>query len=118
MGLSLEWIKCEGNHWCNLLTVDLESDHFDGLEGVYIIWHGGQNPETVRVGQGNIRDRLSAHKEDSEILEYRQQKLYVTWARVSESQHDGIEKYLGERLHPLVGARLPDTPSIEVNLPW
>jgi len=70
--LFLEWIKCEENHWCNLLTVVLESVHFDGLEGVYIIWHGGQNPATVRVGQGNIRDRLSAHKEDSEILEYRQ----------------------------------------------
>ena len=28
--------------------------------GIYVIWHGGQTPRTVRVGQGIIRDRPGA----------------------------------------------------------
>ncbi len=118
IALTLEWIKCKGGNWCSLITVNLDHSHFDGLEGVYIIWHGGQNPTTVRVGQGIIRDRLDQHKQDSEILAYRQYKLYVAWARVVESQRDGVERFLGETLNPLVGTRLPNAMPIEVNLPW
>jgi len=118
MALTLEWIKCEGDTWCSLLTVNLAHSHFDQLEGVYIIWHAGQNPATVRIGQGVIRDRLSAHRQDPEILRYSQYGLYVTWASVVESYRDGVEKYLGEALNPLVGTRLPDASRIEVNSPW
>lgn len=118
MPITLNWVKCADNNWCNLLTVNLNSNHFDGLEGVYVIWHSGENPASVRIGQGIIRDRLAAHRQDREILEYSQYELYVTWARVSETHRDGVEKYLGETLNPEVGSRLPDAVSIEVNLPW
>jgi len=120
MILSLEWIKCEGDVWCNLFTVDLNHSHFDGLEGVYIIWYWQNSnlPITVRVGQGVIRDRLAQHRKDAEILAYKQYNLYVTWAMVAESQRDGVERYLGENLNPKVGIRLPDVSPIEVNLPW
>jgi len=118
MALSLDWIRCEGNNWCNLLELNLDNNHFEGLEGVYIIWHGEDNPATVKVGQGIIRDRLSAHRQDFEILEYSGNGLYATWARVAEDYRDGVERYLGERLDPIVGIRLPDTEPIEVNLPW
>ncbi len=62
MTLTLTWNHCKGDVWCGPFGVNLTHSHFDGLEGVYIIWHGGQNPTTVRVGQGIIRDRLDQHK--------------------------------------------------------
>lgn len=118
MPLKLIWNKCKGDVWCNLLNVDLAHAHFDNMEGVYIIWHGSHNPSTVRVGQGVIRERLAAHRQDPDILAYQNFTLYVTWASVPQTQRDGVEKYLGETLNPKVGARLPNVFSIEVNLPW
>lgn len=118
MALTLNWIKCEGDVWCNLLNVNLSHEHFEDMAGIYIIWHGGEKPATVRVGQGVIRDRIVQHRQDPEILAYKHHTLYVTWARVSQSQRDGVERYLGEVLKPKVGSRLPDAPPIKVNLPW
>src|SRR5437867_12060421 len=108
LALQVDWIKCAGGGWCPLLTVDLNDAHFDNFEGVYIIWHGGQNPWTVRVGQGLIRDRLAAHRQDEQILEYSHLGLFVTWARVSVANRDGVERYLAEVLQPKIGSRFPD----------
>ena len=116
--MNVGWIKCEGGHWCNLLALNLNHEHFDNMEGVYIVWHSGQNPATVRVGQGFIKDRLSAHCNDPEILKYKQDGIYVTWARVAASQRDGVEKFVAEALNPKIGDRFPDVSPIEVNLPW
>jgi len=113
----VQWNKCQSGGWCSLLTIDLEHEHFNSMEGVYIIWHGGDNPATVRVGQGFIRDRLASHKEDLDILAYKQFGLYVTWAQVAASQRDGVERYLAERFNPKVGSRFPEVDPIEVNLP-
>jgi len=88
------------------------------MEGVYIIWHGGQDPATVRVGQGFISDRIKAHREDPDILAYKEYTLFVTWARVEKNYRDGIERYLTETLNPKVGSHFPDVYPIEVNPPW
>lgn len=117
MHLNLDWVKCEGGRWCNLLNLNLGHEHFNDMEGVYVIWHASQNPATVRVGQGFIRDRLVAHREDSAILAYQQYGLYVTWARVAAVYRDGVERYLAAALKPKVGSRFPEAVSIEVNLP-
>lgn len=114
--MTLSWIKCKGDKWCPLNTVDLSSEHFDGKEGVYIIWRGGENAATIRVGQGVIRDRLKAHRDDPEIQDF--ESLYVTWATVSAADMDGVEAFLGQRLKPLVGERFPDVDPIVVDLPW
>ena len=53
MQYDVNWVKC-GKEWCNLLNLDLSNPHFEGLVGVYIIWHGGYNPATARIGQGVI----------------------------------------------------------------
>lgn len=60
------------------LKVDLNSAHFNWLEGVYIIWHSGDAPNVVYVGQGVIRDRLAEHREDPAVLAYQTQSLYAT----------------------------------------
>lgn len=118
MALTLTWIKCEGDVWCDLLNVNFNNSHFDDMEGVYIIWHGGDKPATVRVGQGFIRNRLVQHRKETEILAYKRYNLYVTWAKVDKRLRDGVERYLGYTLNPKVGSRLPDVSPIEVNLPW
>lgn len=118
MNLTLNWIKCQGNVWCDFFNVDLSSAHFEGLEGVYIIWHGGLHPHTVRVGQGIIKDRIAQHRQDPSILRYAGLGLFVTWAEVPTIYRDGVERYLGDTLKPKEGVRLPEATPIEVNLPW
>ena len=122
--MRLEWTKCKGGVWCPLNTVNLNHLHFDDMEGVYIIWHEGGLPAmervggqvTVRVGQGVIRDRLQAHREDK-VQAYSHLGLLVTWASVPEKYRDGVEAYLAQRLEPKIGERFPDVDPIEVNLP-
>jgi hypothetical protein len=114
----LQWNKCQGDVWCNLLNLNLDHPLFDNMSGVYIIWHAGPQPATVRIGSGVIRDRLRAHREDSAILQYRGSGLYVTWAAVAASLQWRVERYLGDRLNPLVGQRFPNAVPETVNLPW
>jgi len=116
--MQLTWIKCEREEWCPFQTVNLNSDHFDNLQGVYIIWHGGKNPATVRIGQGMIKERIQAHRNEPTILAYAQYSLFVTWANVAPPFRDGIERFLAETLKPKVGEAFPQAPSIAVNLPW
>ena len=114
----LNWIKCQGDVWAPLNTVSLSHSHFDSMDGVYIIWHGGNNSKTVRVGQGNIRNRLEAHRIDPKVQAYTHFGLYVTWASVPEDSYNGVEAYLAQKLNPVVGERFPDVTPIPVNLPW
>lgn len=116
--MNLTWIKCEGDKWCPLLTVNLDHSHFSALEGIYVIWHGGQAPWTVYVGQGIVAERLRTHRGDQEILQYSHLGLFVTWARVDQPSRDGIERFLSESLRPRVGSRTPAVPPIQVNYPW
>ena len=114
--INLQWIKCyEGKVWCPLKTVDLSKVT---ATGVYVIWHGGDPPNIVRVGQGKITDRLEDHRADQEIIVFKQfGELSVTWASVPAAQRDGVEHYLGDQYHPLIGDVFPAADPIEVNLP-
>lgn len=116
--MQLVWNKCEGNAWCPFLTVNLSHSHFVGMEGVYVIWHGGQQAWTVYVGQGKIADRIAAHRNEANILQYSPSGLFVTWAPVDKASRDGVERYLADQLHPKVGAAHPDAWPIQVNFPW
>ena len=116
--MTLNWNKCAGDKWCPFLTVNLDHPTFRLLEGVYVIWHGGQAPWTVYVGQGAIAERLRAHRGAQEILKYSPLGLFVTWARVDQEKREGVETYLVDKLRPKVGERSPNSLPIEVNLPW
>lgn len=116
--MNLSWTKCQGEVWCKLSTVNLSHEHFNSIHGVYIIWHGGTNAATVRVGQGFIRDRLAEHRIDKQVQAYVKHTLYVTWASVPSASLDGVESFLANRLQPLVGDRFPNATLIDVNLPW
>jgi hypothetical protein len=116
MTLQVVWGKCTNGTWCKLNTLDLSSKAIDG-KGVYIIWHGGAKRRVVYVGQGDIKARLSAHRDDRRIQAYAGSVLYVTWAKVDVGNRDGVEAYLAKRYDPLVGERRPEAAPISVNLP-
>lgn len=116
--LSLIWQQCEGNVWCNLNAVNIGHSHFDNMDGVYMIWHGGAAPRVVYVGKGHVRDRIRAHRQDARIQAYASLGLFVTWARVSAEYQRGVEAYLESQWQPKVGERHPDAQHIGVNSPW
>ena len=119
MATLLHWVKCQGEVWCKLNSVSLEHRHFNNRGGIYVIWHGGEEPATVYVGQTeNLRERLGAHRSNEQIQKYRDLGLYVTWASVPLGDLNGVERYLGERLHPKVTENLPDAEPVEVQSPW
>ena len=114
----VSWVKCDGDVWCGFDALNLDSDYFQNRPGgVYIIWHGGPNPHTVYVGQGDIKSRIQDHRLNTNIRNYGSLGLYVSWAIVAPSLRNGIEAYLADLLRPLVGTHHPITRHIVVNLP-
>lgn len=116
--MQVTWTKCQGEVWCKLNSVRLDHAHFDNRNGVYIIWHGGEHPATVMVGQGAIRECISRARVDPDVQAYDQFGLFVTWATVGAESRAGMEVFLVERLRPKVNRPLPNSNRIEVNLPW
>ena len=117
--MNLVWIKCGGDAWCPLANVDLDS--YKGVNGVYVIWNPkikSRGSNVVRVGQGDIEDRLTKHLKDPTITRYGKKDLLVTWAVVEgRKARRRIERYLADELNPRVGSRFPDETPIQVNLP-
>jgi hypothetical protein len=113
---NLVWIKSTANEGLQFETFTNLSQV--NANGVHVIWHGGPKPWTVRVGQGNVCERLTAHRVDSAISAYRPLGLFVTWATVPSYEKDGVERFLADELRPLIGDRHPDVRPIPVNLPW
>ena len=117
--MQLNWNKCQGNVWCKLNAVNLDHEHFNNMHGVYVIWHGGTNPEVVYVGQGNIRECLTEHRNDPQIQRYDHLDLYVTWAAAPKEHRDAMELYLANTWSPKIVERNPQTfPAMTVNSPW
>ncbi|MEG9862765.1 MAG: hypothetical protein V6Z81_09835 [Parvularculales bacterium] len=113
--MELDWIKCQNNRWCSFERLKLNNLDYDG---VYVIFFESTLNTVVRVGQGNIKERISAHRSDSEITKYAKYKLLVTWARVANSDLNGVEAFLGDFWDPLVGDNYPDVEFIRVNSPF
>jgi len=115
----IEWEKCKRGAWCILSELDLYHEHFNDIEGVYVIWQGEENPVALRAGQGLIRECLARERNDKDLLAYREQhELYVTWAEVNPRFCDGVLRYVSEALKPELENSYPDVSPIRVNLPW
>ena len=117
MSLTVQWIKCDdGKCWCPFETVNL-----DGVtaNGVYVIWHQGNPARVVYIGQGDVADRIAAHRLNPEVANYSANgTMRVTWAAVASAHQDGVERYLADRYPPLVGVAHPNVEPIAVNGPW
>ena len=116
--MTINWVKNQDGNLYKLDELNLSSNHFDYMTGVYAICHGGNTPRTVRVGQGFIRDRLQAHRQDQTVQYYANLGLHVTWASVPKNVLDGVEAFLAQNLDPILGERFPNVLPIAVNLPW
>ena len=115
--LTVYWVKCgDDNHYCNLELLNLDKIT---ATGVYVIWHEGQPGRVVRIGQGDIADRLAAHRRDPALLAYKEYgTLRVTWAAVPAHLMDSVELYLANEWHPLIGDAFPDVAPLAVNSPF
>ena len=112
--MKIHWVLCEGDRYCSLEGVNLDSVR---TEGVYVIWHSITG-RVVYVGQGNIAQRLTEHKKNPEVLQHRTNgQLLVTWASVDASDRDGVESYLWDKFDPLEGNRRPLAKPVDVNVP-
>ena len=116
MKITLNWMKCDSSntHWCDLIDLNLNSDHFKDLTGVYLIWSSSEE-KYIRLGSGIIKDRLEEHKNNKEILLHK--NLKVTWASAGEKFMRRIEAYMANVCDPVIGERFPDVDPIEVNMP-
>lgn len=115
--MKVHWFRYgQDGQYFDLEKLDLAS--ITTKTGVYIIWHLGNPSAVVRIGQGNIADRLGAHQKDRAILAYRGIGLRVTWAAVPASQIDGVERYLANIWPPLVGDVFPNGEPLAVNSPF
>lgn len=115
--LKLNWLKSKADTWLKLRTMNLAS--ISVTSGVYIIWHTGNPGRVVRVGQGDIAERMTCHRTDADVLHYEQYgELRATWASVPAHQLDGVERYLADHWKPPVGDRFPNVAPIAVNSPF
>ena len=78
MNVFLEWNKCKAGTWCTLSELDLDYEHFDDMEGVYVTWCGDPNPVALPVGYGYIRNCLANERNDKDVLAYKKDEIYVT----------------------------------------
>lgn len=71
IGMELTRLKCEGDVWCSLTRLNLETVN---EHGVYVIWHGGKPSHVVYVGQGDVADRLKEHRTNPSALASRPER--------------------------------------------
>jgi len=117
MGLKVSWLRCQGDEWANLFALNLAHPHFDGLQGVYLVWQVGDNPTSVLVGFGQIRDALTKFRQSPQVAQFRDRDLYVTWAVVDSGLQEGAARYLAKTLGPKIGPPPSDIPPVQLNLP-
>jgi type II secretory ATPase GspE/PulE/Tfp pilus assembly ATPase PilB-like protein len=121
--LELNWGRGKGDAWAALSEVDLDSPALRFMQGVYVLWRGGNTPQALRVGQGDIRPSILALRTDPQVKALmdqallKDQGLYVTWVQVDKAQRDGVHRFVAESLHPLIPSPLPDAMGIECTLP-
>jgi hypothetical protein len=115
--LPVQWVKNASGDFLDLLRLNLDAPYFaNPREGVYVIWYTGiKKAPVIKVGQGNIRDRLAAHRSNTQITQYSDSgQLKVSWVVVDREYFDGVEAFLYDYYKPLVGERKPGVASIPV----
>jgi type II secretory ATPase GspE/PulE/Tfp pilus assembly ATPase PilB-like protein len=113
----VHWNRSQGDVWTEFFAVDFDDPHFDGLEGVFVVWQGGSAPAAISVGLGPLRKELKAQRSDPAFAAYRGKPLFVAWAKVEKVARAGVARYLYETLKPRTLMTVPAASPIEVNLP-
>lgn len=120
----VNWIKnTQNNEWFDFLKLNLEAPYFIGKRGIYVIWYTTPSiAKVIRLGQGDISDRLKEHRQNFEITKFSNTgQLKVSWIlvdnySVSEYDLNGIEQYLAKQYNPIVGVYPTNYSDVPVTL--
>jgi len=99
------------------------ASHDLSVSGVYAVFYQGSRGGivTLKVGQtDDVGRRKGEYERDASVMAYATPRapLQMIWAPVNALAKDGVERYLGEALMPIIGHRFPDAVPIKVNLPY
>lgn len=116
------WVKSTSGEWLDLLGLNLAGSYFaTPRNGVYAIWYKtpSQSP-VIKVGQGNIAERLAAERTNPEVLKFASLgPLKVSWWPADEqATRNGIEAFLSEKYSPILGSQRfdPSVPRIAATI--
>ncbi len=120
----VKWVKnTQNNEWFDFLRLNLSAPYFDNKVGAYVIWYiSPSSAKAIRVGSGNISERLKEHRDNQEITKYSSLgQLKVSWivadnTQLRQDELEGVEAYLARVYSPLVGERFPKVIEIQINL--
>lgn len=118
--LWLAWERAPDGYHYAFRDVDGRRLTLKGLGGVYVIWRLGRQPDWVVVGQSDdVGAALARHRGD-QLFGALEKKgaLFVTWARVEMDLRIGVQRWLADRLNPLIPPPLRrGSDPITVNIP-
>ena len=107
--ISVYWNTLFLNQWHNINDIPLILS-----SGVYVIFN---ESEVLYIGKSNnISGRLTHHKEN--LLTGENPPIYFTWADVTDTHIDGVERFLVEHYNPKYNLRIPNVQAVKVNLPF
>jgi hypothetical protein len=114
----LDWKTLDSHNWTSFVDLDLQDSRLEGVTGIFFIWSRDlPYPQSIRIGQGNIRDRLIEMRNDPEVMAYQDKHPYVAWCSPPQSQIDGIITFMYQERPPLVPAPYPQAAPIVANTP-
>jgi hypothetical protein len=116
------WQRSRVGRFHRLVYLYPEDEDLAGVSAVYVMWHGGSQPEWVFVGHtDDLAQALNAHADDPALTAYDTRGgLFVTWALIRDEYQPGVVRYLTAELKPVVeNSKLPgdDVQPIAVLLP-
>ena len=102
--LDPKWERNARGSFNNLLDLEPDDVGIVGAGGVYVIWHGGIQPEWVFIGEtADLGQAIDDAANNDEIAEYDVRgRLFVTWSPVIEEYRPGVVLYLTKMLKPVV----------------
>jgi hypothetical protein len=120
----VNWIKnTQNNEWFDFLRLNLDAPYFSNKKGVYVVWYVSPSiAKVVRLGSGNIAERLKEHRANHEITKYSSLgQLKVSWVVADgkplfDSEIEGVEVFIAKKYSPLVGDRFPVAQEVPINL--
>ena len=115
--LRIHWNQVQGGAWADFFALNIEDPHFNGLEGVLVVWQGGATPAVVAVGQGVLRELYKDLRLAPALMLYRGSTLFTTWAKVEKAARPGVLRYLIDALKPKIAPVALAATAVEVNLP-
>ncbi len=98
------WYRTAKGGFPQLFSLVPEEVGLSGKGGVFLIWHGGVQPEWVYVGHSpDMAQALFDIGKNKEVTNYENRGgLFVTWAFILDDYRDGVVKFLQENLPTIV----------------